>query len=100
MPISIQQRQLKKSIAVEKYKTKRKELKAIIYDKSLSRQQRLNAVYALSQLPRDSSPVRSRRRCQITGRSRGVYRRFEVCRHKIRELMALGLIPGLVKASW
>jgi small subunit ribosomal protein S14 len=55
---------------------------------------------ALAKLPRDSSPTRSRLRCEITGRSRGNLRKFKVCRIKLRELALAGVIPGLKKASW
>jgi small subunit ribosomal protein S14 len=55
---------------------------------------------ALAQLPRDSSPTRSRLRCQMTGRSRGVYRKFKISRIMMRELALAGHIPGLKKASW
>ena len=55
---------------------------------------------ALSKLPRDASPTRSHRRCELTGRSRGVLRKFKVCRNKLRELALAGMIPGLKKASW
>jgi len=55
---------------------------------------------ALAKLPRDSSPTRSRNRCQITGRSRGVLRKFKICRITLRELALAGQIPGLRKASW
>jgi small subunit ribosomal protein S14 len=55
---------------------------------------------ALAKLPRDSSPTRSRLRCEITGRSRGNLRKFKICRIKLRELALAGVIPGLKKASW
>lgn len=55
---------------------------------------------ALAKLPRDSSPVRSHLRCELTGRSRGVLRKFKVCRIQLRELALAGKIPGLKKASW
>lgn len=55
---------------------------------------------ALAKLPRDSSPTRSHLRCQITGRSKGVYRKFKVCRIVLRDLALAGQIPGLKKASW
>jgi len=55
---------------------------------------------ALSKLPRDASPTRLRSRCQLTGRSRGVYRKFKICRIMLRELALAGQIPGLKKASW
>lgn len=55
---------------------------------------------ALSRLPRDASPVRGRNRCQLTGRSRGYLRKFNICRNQLRELALKGMIPGLKKASW
>lgn len=55
---------------------------------------------ALSRLPRDASPVRGRNRCQLTGRSRGFLRKFNICRNQLRELALKGMIPGLKKSSW
>ena len=85
---------------VEKYAKKRAELVAIINNVSLSDVERYEARLKLQKLPRDASPVRLRNRCQITGRPRGVFRKFGLCRMKIRELAFKGEIPGIVKASW
>ncbi|QEK39779.1 30S ribosomal protein S14 [Candidatus Sneabacter namystus] len=91
----------KKRVAMcASFTAKRKSLKEIIYDKNLPLAQRYEAVKALNELPRNSSAVRIRNRCSITGRPRGVYRRFALCRNKIRELSGQCLLPGLVKSSW
>ena len=75
-------------------------LKAIIMDKETSPEERMQAVLKLAEMPRDSSKTRYRRRCKLTGRPRGVYRKFGLCRIKIRDLAGEGQIPGVVKASW
>lgn len=81
-------------------KQKRREALAKKYA-DLRRQLKKEKNYAaLAKLPRDSSPTRSRLRCQITGRSRGNLRKFKICRIKLRELALAGAIPGLRKASW
>lgn len=79
---------------------KRKELKETILDMSKSIEERLAAVDTLNKLPRNSSPVRLRNRCQFTGRSRGFLRKFKLSRLCFREMASQGLIPGVVKASW
>ncbi len=79
---------------------KRKELKETILDMSKSIEERLAAVDSLNKLPRNSSPVRLRNRCQFTGRSRGFLRKFKLSRLCFREMASQGLIPGVVKASW
>ncbi|ADE30189.1 30S ribosomal protein S14 [Rickettsia prowazekii] len=79
---------------------KRSELKSKIYDKSLSLEQRFPLIIALAQLPRNSSSTRIRNRCELTGRPRGVIRKFGISRNKLRELIGRGLVPGVVKASW
>lgn len=79
---------------------KRKELKAIIYDMNRSEEERHDAVMKLNQMPKNSSPVRLRNRCQMTGRSRGYLRKFKLSRLCFRELANSGIIPGVVKASW
>jgi small subunit ribosomal protein S14 len=81
-------------------KAKRSSLKAIMMDRSLPVEDRFNASLKLAQLPRNGAQVRVRLRCKLTGRSRGNYRKFEICRIKLRELGNQGQIPGLVKASW
>jgi small subunit ribosomal protein S14 len=85
---------------VEKYAKKRAELVAIINNVSLSDVERYEARLKLQKLPRDASPVRLRNRCQITGRPRGVFRKFGLGRLKLRDLVMKGEVPGMVKASW
>jgi small subunit ribosomal protein S14 len=85
---------------VAQYAKKRAALEAIINDESLSDQERYDARLKIQALPRNSSPSRLRNRCQLTGRPRGVFRKFGLCRNKIRELAFNGEIPGIVKASW
>jgi len=83
-----------------KYAKKRAELKAAIINVNLSDEERQAAVMKLQQLPRDSSKIRGRNRCGLTGRPRGYYRKFGLSRNKLRELMMRGEVPGVVKASW
>lgn len=79
---------------------KRASLKAAIADKKLELSARFDLVQKLHSLPRNSSRTRLRNRCFLTGRPRGVYSKFGLCRNKIRELAGLGLLPGLTKSSW
>jgi small subunit ribosomal protein S14 len=79
---------------------KRKQLKAIVIDLSKTDEERMAAQHALGKMPRNSSPVRLRNRCQLTGRARGVLRQFRLSRLAFREMANMGLIPGIVKASW
>jgi small subunit ribosomal protein S14 len=79
---------------------KRNRLKAIAIDESLTAEERFEARLKLAELPRNSSPNRVRLRCELTGRSRGNYRKFKLCRIKLRELASIGQIPGMIKASW
>ncbi|HET7882401.1 MAG TPA: 30S ribosomal protein S14 [Acetobacteraceae bacterium] len=81
-------------------KSKRAALKAIVMDRTLPVEDRFNATLKLAQLPRNGAAVRVRLRCKLTGRSRGNYRKFELCRIKLRDLGNQGQIPGMVKASW
>ena len=85
---------------VEKYKAKRLALNEIINNNNASREERAEARAKLQNLPRNSSPVRLRNRCALTGRPRGVYSKFGIARGKLRELMLAGEIPGITKASW
>ncbi len=85
---------------VEKYAEKRAALKAIVKDRSRDPQERFEAVLALAELPRNSSKVRVRNRCALTGRPRGYYRRFGLSRIALRELASEGQLPGVTKASW
>ncbi len=93
-------RELKREKLVAKYAKKRAEIKAIIRNINSSDEERSAAQLKLNSLPRDSSPSRQRTRCAITGRPRGVYRKFGLGRNKLREAAMSGEIPGLTKASW
>jgi small subunit ribosomal protein S14 len=97
---SMIERELKREKLAAKYAKKRAELKATIVNLNVSDEERWAAQVQLQKLPRDSSPVRKQRRCRITGRPHGVYRKFGLCRNKLREAAMRGDIPGLVKASW
>ena len=93
-------RENKRTRMVAKYAEKRATLKAVLGDLNASDEEKWEAQIALQKLPRDASPVRQQRRCQITGRPHGVYRKFGLCRNKLREAAMRGDVPGLVKASW
>ena len=93
-------REVKRTKTVAKYAKKREELKAKIKDDNISYEDRMEAQQQLQKLPRDASPSRGRRRCSITGRPHGVYRKFALCRNKLREHTMRGDVPGLRKASW
>jgi len=84
----------------KKNKPKRAKLKAIIMNKNTTMEDRFTAVMKLAKLPRNSAPVRQRNRCELTGRPRAYYRKFKLCRIKLRELASNGQIPGITKASW
>jgi small subunit ribosomal protein S14 len=79
---------------------KRQELKKIIVDMSKSDEERMQAVLKLNKLSPNTSPVRLRKRCKLTGRPRGFLRKFQISRLCFREMASEGLIPGIVKASW
>lgn len=83
-----------------KYGPKAAALRAAAIDQKLSEEEREAARAKLQKLPRNGNPNRVRNRCELTGRSRGVYRDFKLCRNKFRELANNGLIPGVTKASW
>lgn len=83
-----------------KHEARRDKLKEIIKNKDLDLNDRIQATIKLSEMPRSGSKVRVRNRCEITGRPRGFYRKFKMSRIALREYGSLGLIPGLVKASW
>lgn len=93
-------REKKRELIVRKYAAKRAALKAIISDVNADEDAKWEAQVKLQKLPRDASPCRQRRRCQLTGRPHGVYRKFGLCRNKLREAAMRGDVPGLVKASW
>ena len=93
-------RELKREKTVAKYAEKRAQLKAVISDVNASDEERLNAMLALQALPRNSSPVRLRNRCGLTGRPHGYFRKFCLSRNKLRERVMQGDVPGVRKASW
>ncbi len=98
--LSLIEREKKRAKIVAKYAAKRAELKKVVADRNASDDERWQAQLQLQRLPRNASPVRQRRRCGMTGRPRGVYRKFGLGRNKLREAAMRGDIPGLVKASW
>ena len=98
--VSMINREKKRTKLVGKYVKKRAELKVIVADPEVGFEEKQQAMFALQKLPRDSSPVRQRNRCQITGRPRGFYRKFGLSRNKLREATMRGDVPGLRKASW
>jgi len=97
---SMKAREVKRAKLVVKFAEQRATLKAIISDVNATDEDRWNAVLKLQTLPRDSSPVRKRNRCNVTGRPHGFLRKFGMSRIKVREHMMRGEIPGLKKASW
>ncbi len=97
---SMKAREAKRAKTVAKYAAKRAELKAIISSTTASDEEKWEAQIKFQQLPRNASPIRQQRRCQITGRPHGVYRKFGLCRNKLREAAMRGDVPGLVKSSW
>ena len=97
---SMKAREAKRTKLVAQFAEKRTALKAIIADVNSSEDDRWDAVLKLQALPRDSSPVRQRNRCNITGRPHGFLRKFGMSRIKVREAAMRGEIPGLKKASW
>jgi small subunit ribosomal protein S14 len=91
----------KKRIALNlKFAKRRKELKKIVMNKKLSLEERFKAQIKLSKLPRNSSKIRIKNRCEITGRSQGVYRKLKISRITLRQLSLEGKVPGMVKSSW
>jgi small subunit ribosomal protein S14 len=98
--VSMIQRELKREKLVKKYAAKRAEIKAQMKNPDLSMEELNELVVKLQKLPRDSSPVRQRNRCNLTGRPHGYYRKFGLGRNKLREATMRGDVPGLRKASW
>ena len=85
---------------VVRYAAKRERLRAIANDMALPPEERFAARLKMSEMPRDASPIRVRNRCLISGRPRGVYRKFKMSRIALRDLASTGMIPGMVKSSW
>jgi small subunit ribosomal protein S14 len=98
--LSLKNREAKRSKLVAKYAAKRAELMAVISNAALDDDERMAARLKLQQLPRNASPVRQRNRCSLTGRPRGVFKKFGLCRNKLREIAMRGEVPGMTKASW
>ena len=94
------QKNLNRKKIVKKFNNRRQKLKKKIMQKDLPMDERFKIQSKLNDLPRDSSKIRVRNRCQLTGRTRGVYRKFGLSRIKIRELSMTGALPGVVKSSW
>jgi len=98
--LAVKLREQKRRKTVEKFKAKRAALLEILHDARASDEDRDAARARLQKLPRDASPTRLRNRCALTGRPRGVYRKFGLARNKLRELALRGEVPGVIKASW
>jgi len=98
--LAVKLRNEKRKKTVEKFKAKRAQLLEIVYDSRASDEAKEEARTKLQKLPRDASPVRIRNRCALTGRPRGVYRKFGLGRNKLRDLALKGEVPGVTKASW
>ena len=97
--LALKNREEKRAKLVVKYAARRAEMIAIINDSKLSDDDRMAARFKLQQLPRNASPVRQRNRCALTGRPRGVFRKFGLCRNKLRDIAMRGEVPGMTKAS-
>jgi small subunit ribosomal protein S14 len=97
---SMIEREKKRQKLVAKYAEKREALKEQLADQSLSQQEKLELHRQLQQLPRNSNPTRLRNRCWMTGKPRGYYRDFGLCRNVLREMAHEGVLPGVRKASW
>lgn len=96
---SVERNKKRKKLAAQ-MAGKRARLKSIIMNRETSPEERFDAALKLAEVPRNSSKVRVRLLCEVTGRPRGNYRKFKICRNKLRELGNLGQIPGMVKSSW
>lgn len=97
---SMVQREVKRKRTAEKFAAKRAALKKIVVSTTATDDEKWDALVKLQKLPRDASPTRQRKRCQVTGRPHGVYRKFGLSRIKLREAAMRGDVPGLTKASW
>ena len=94
------QKNLKRMKMVKKYKKKRAELKKIIKNKKLELSERFAAQLKLNKLPKNSSKIRIRNRCEVSGRPHGVYRKLKISRIALRDMASSGKIPGITKSSW
>lgn len=98
--LALKNREEKRAKVVKKFADKRAKLVALLKDSTLSEEERADTRLKFQQLPRNSSPSRQRNRCALTGRPRGVFRKFGLCRNKLREIAMHGEVPGMTKASW
>ena len=98
--LAVKLRQQKRRKTVDKFKARRQTLLELLQSPRVSDEDKEAARAKLQKLPRDASPVRLRNRCALTGRPRGVYRKFGLGRTKLRELALRGEVPGVIKASW
>jgi len=94
------EREKKREKLAKKYAAKREKLLAVARDRSANPEEIFRANMKLAKLPRNSAPIRQQNRCQMTGRPRGVYRRFKLCRVELRRLASVGELPGVTKSSW
>ena len=98
--LAVKLREQKRRQVAAKFKAKRQALLEVLRDPRTADEDREAARLKLQKLPRDASPSRQRNRCALTGRPRGVYRKFGLGRNKLRELALRGEVPGVIKASW
>lgn len=98
--ISMVERDKKRAKMVKNARNRRSKLKKTVMDKNVSMEERFEAQLKLSEMARNSSRVRMRNRCALTGRPRGYYRKFKLSRIALRQLASLGMIPGVIKSSW
>ncbi len=98
--ISMVEREKRRAKLAARFSAKRAELKRVIADPEADYEEKQAAMHRLNKMPRDSSPVRRRNRCRVSGRPRGYYRKFGLARNKLREAAMRGDVPGLRKASW
>jgi small subunit ribosomal protein S14 len=96
---SVEKNNMRRRLSAQKAE-KRKRLKAVASDLKRPAEERFAARIKLAEMPRNSSPVRIRNRCELTGRARGYYRKLRMCRNQLRDLASQGLIPGMTKSSW
>ncbi len=97
---SMVERNKKRERLAKRYAAKRAALRAVIDDRQTEPEERFQAVMQLAKLPRNGARTRIRNRCQVTGRSRGYYRKLKMSRIALRQLASFGQIPGMTKASW
>lgn len=98
--VSSVERNKKRERMAKSQANKRARLKSALMNRETSPEERFEAALKLAEMPRNGSKVRIRLRCELTGRPRGNYRKFKLCRNKLRELASMGQIPGMVKSSW